>query len=257
MTNRILNRGKSPINTIINGPEVIFSSSDKAEPFTTNFAANSTLDDSNQSLSDSPSRTDSIVPDFHVSVKEVSCLIHELEANKATGPDQIPVVVLKNLSPELSLIIAKLFNRCIKEKCFPSSWKLSSVRPVFKNCGEHSTPSQYRPISLLSTITEVFEIILNKHVMDHLSKADLLSDTQNGFCSSRSTADVLTVITHRISRALDSNFDAVLLHWTSQRHFERFGKRDRITDRTYAIIKSFLTGSSMKVVINVQSSDVH
>ena len=43
--------------------------------------------------------------------------------------------------------------------------------------------------------------------MDHLNKADLLSDIQYGFRSSRSTADVLTVITHRISRALDSNFD--------------------------------------------------
>ena len=97
--------------------------------------------------------------------------------------------------------------------------------------------------------------------MDHQSKADLLSDTQYGFRSSRSTTDVLTVITHRISRALDSSFDTLEIskafdkvwHKGLLRKLASYG----ITGRTFAIIKSFLTGRSMKVVVNGQSSDVH
>ena len=43
------------------------------------------------------------------------------------------MVVPKNCEPELSYILAELFNKCLKESCFPDCWKISSVVPVFKN----------------------------------------------------------------------------------------------------------------------------
>ena len=46
--------------------------------------------------------------------------ITNLDSSKASGPDCIPVVVLKNREPELSYILAKLFNKCLKECCFPN-----------------------------------------------------------------------------------------------------------------------------------------
>ena len=62
----------------------------------------------------------------------------DLHLSKAPGPDYIPVVVLKNCEPELSYILAELFNKCLKEFCFSDCWKVSSVVPVFKNNGERS-----------------------------------------------------------------------------------------------------------------------
>ena len=59
-----------------------------------------------------------------------------LDFSKASGPDFIPVVVLKNSEPKLSYILAKLFNKCLKESCFPDCWKVSSVVPLFKNVGK-------------------------------------------------------------------------------------------------------------------------
>ena len=41
------------------------------------------------------------------------------DLSKASGPDCIPVVVLNNCEPELSYILAELFNKCLKESCFP------------------------------------------------------------------------------------------------------------------------------------------
>ena len=41
-----------------------------------------------------------------------------LDLSKASGPDCIPVVVLKNCEPELSYILAELFNKCLKKSCF-------------------------------------------------------------------------------------------------------------------------------------------
>ena len=76
--------------------------------------------------------------------------IMNLDLSKASGPDCIPEVVLRNWEPELSYILAELFKKCLKESCFPDCWKVSSVVPVFRNVGKRSTAKNYRPVSLLS-----------------------------------------------------------------------------------------------------------
>ena len=60
----------------------------------------------------------------------VKKVITNLDLSKVSGPDCIPVVVVKNCEPELSYILAELFNKCLKESCFPDCWKVSSVVPV-------------------------------------------------------------------------------------------------------------------------------
>ena len=75
------------------------------------------------------------------------------------------MVVLKNCEPELSYILAELFNKCLKDSCFPDSWKVSSVVPVFKNVGERYTVKNYRPDSLLSVVSKVFEKLVNNRLL--------------------------------------------------------------------------------------------
>ena len=87
-----------------------------------------------------------------------------------SGPDCIPVVVLKNCVPELSYILAELFNICLKESCFRDCWKVSLVVPVFKNVGERSTVKNYYQISLLSVVIEVFEKLIDNRIVDHVEK---------------------------------------------------------------------------------------
>ena len=124
-----------------------------------------------------------------------------LDSSKASGPDCILVVVLKNYEPELSYTPAELFNICLKESCFPDCWKVLWVVPVFKNIGERSTAKNYRPVSLLFVVSKGFEKLVNNKIVDHLKKSGVFSDFQYGFRSSRSTADLLTVMSDRIARA--------------------------------------------------------
>ena len=49
----------------------------------------------------------------------VKKVITNIDSSKASGPDCIPVVVQKNCEPELSYTLAKLFNKCLKQSCFP------------------------------------------------------------------------------------------------------------------------------------------
>ena len=75
--------------------------------------------------------------------------------------------------------------------------------PIFENVGERSTAKNYHPVSLLSVVSKAFEKLVNGRIVDHLEKCDLFSDFQYGFRSSRSTADLLTVVSHRIARAFN------------------------------------------------------
>ena len=135
----------------------------------------------------------------------VKKVIKNLDLSKASGPDCIPVVVLKNCEPELSYILAELFSKCLNESCFPDCWKVSSVVPVFKNVGERSTAKNYRSVGLLSVVTKVFAKLVNNRIVDCLEKCGPFSDFQDGFRSSRSTADLLTVVSERFARAFNKS----------------------------------------------------
>ena len=134
-------------------------------------------------------------------------IITNLDLSKASGPNCIPVVVLSNIlsEPEHSYILAEIFNKWLKEFCFPDCWNVSSVVPAFKNVGERSTAENYRPASLLSVVSKVIEKIENNRVVDHLEKCSLFSDFRYGFRSSRSTADFLTFVSDRIARSFNSS----------------------------------------------------
>ena len=175
IANSVLNKGKSAIPPLFNGPEVLSSASDKAKLFTKNFSKNSNLDDSGISLPVFPSRTNLKPHKISITPKMVKKVITNLHSSKASGPDCIRLVVLKNCEPELSYILAKLFNECLKESYFLDCWKVSSVVPVFKNVGERSTAKNYHPVSLLSVVSKVFEKLVNNRIVDHLENCGLIS----------------------------------------------------------------------------------
>ena len=131
-----------------------------------------------------PSRTNLKLHNISATPKMVKKVIMNLDLSKASGPECIPVVVLKNCEPELSYILAELFNKCLKESCFSDCWKVSLVIHVFKNVGEKSTAKSYCPVSLLFVVSEVFEKLVKNRIIDHLEKCGLFSDFQYGFRSS-------------------------------------------------------------------------
>ena len=90
------------------------SASDKAKFFAKNVFKNSSLDDSVISLPVFPSRTNLKLHDISVTLNMVKKVIRNLDLSKVAGPDCIQVVVLKNCEPELSYILAKLFNMCLQ-----------------------------------------------------------------------------------------------------------------------------------------------
>ena len=255
IVNSVFNKGKSAIIPLFNGPEVLSSASDKAKLFAENFPLNSNLDDLGISLPVFPSRTNSKMHNISVTPKMVRKVVMNLDLSKASGPDCIPVVVLKNCEPELSYILAELLNKCLKESCFPDCCKVSSVIPVFKNVRERSTAKNYRPVSLLSVVSKVFEKLVINMIVDHLEHCGLFSDFQYGFRSSRSTADLPTVVSDRIARAFNRSGATRALALDISKAFDRVWhagllhklKSYGASGQIFSLISSFLNNTRLRV----------
>ena len=238
------------------------SASDKAKLFAKNFSKNSNLDDSGISLLVFPSRTNLKLHNISINPKIVEKVITNLDSSKASRPDCIPVVVLKNCEPELSYILPKLFNKCLKESCFPDCWKVCSVVPVFKNAGERSIAKNYRPVSLLSVVSKVFVKLVNNRIVDHLEKYGLFSDFQYGFRSSRSTADLLTVVSDRIARALNRSEATRAVAFDISKALDRVWhagllhklKSYGILGQIFGLISFFLSNRQLTVVLDGKTS---
>ena len=134
---------------------MLSSASGKAKFLAKNLSKNSNIDHSGISLPVFLSRTNLKLHNISVTPKMVN-KIRNLDLSKASGPDCIPVVVLKNWEPERFYVLAELFNKCLKESYFPNCCKNSLVIPIFKNVGEQSTAKNYHPVSLLSVVGKVF-----------------------------------------------------------------------------------------------------
>ena len=98
---------------LFNGPELLSSASDKAKLFANNFSKNSNLGHLGMSLPLFSCRTNLKLHNISVIPKMVMKVIANLDSSKASGPDCIPVDVLKNCETGLSYILAELFNMCL------------------------------------------------------------------------------------------------------------------------------------------------
>lgn len=91
----------------------------------------------------------------------------------SVGDDAIPLKVLKMSLLVTLPYITELFNFCITTSIFPSMWKIARVVPIGKS-DNPVTESDYRPISILSALSKIFEKILSKQLNEYLNRYELL-----------------------------------------------------------------------------------
>ena len=133
---------------------------------------------------------------------------------------------------------------------------------MFKNVGERSTAENYRPVSLLLVVSKVFEKLVNNRIVDNLEKCGLFSDFQYGFRSSRSTADLRTVVSDRIARAFNRSGATRAVALDISKAFDRVWhagllnklKSYGISGQIFGLISSCHSNRQLRVVLDGKSS---
>lgn len=145
------------------------------------------------------------VPGFefrHVAECEVRQLLKNVDPRKATGCDGVPPKLLKAAANELALPITSLINQSIDLSCFPSECKKAEWAPMYKD-KDHLLPNNYRPVSILTAISKIFEKVFNAQFTVYFDK--MLSIFLSAFRKRYGCHHVLTKLIEDIKRSLDDN----------------------------------------------------
>jgi len=129
-------------------------------------------------------------------------IINSFKDDTASGLDKVSVKMLKCINKFIVDPLVYIYNLSIEQSIFPDTLKVADVKPLFKN-GDKSIMSNYRPISMLSNFSKIFEKIIKARLIEFLEKNNLLSKNQYGFRPGLSTENAL----YKVTQFLYSNLD--------------------------------------------------
>lgn len=150
--------------------------------------------------------------EINISESEIEKIISELKPC-SYGPDDVPYIFVKNLRENLCPMFSILFRKSLDEGFVPSQFKLAKVTPIYKNAGQKTMASSYRPISVTSLISRIFERIIRGHMLTYLISNNIIYPDQHGFVPGKSTLTNLICFYDKVTRSLDSGnaFDVVFI----------------------------------------------
>ena len=153
-------------------------------------------------------------------------MLLSISASKATGLDKIPAKIQKIAAP------VNLFNYSIQIETFPTEWKVAKIIPLHKS-GPKNVADNYRPISILSAISKIFEKILHKQLFAYLNNNNLISKHQFGFRPINSTADALLHSTNEWYRNMDDGMLNIAVFLDLKKVFDSVNDEVLIGERSF------------------------
>jgi hypothetical protein len=257
----------SCIPPLIEGDQVIHDPQLKANIFNSHFATKSKLDNFDERAPKiDPICTESELNNVFTSTFEIGQLIKNMKDSSHSPcgiPSKFLKEVLKTVGPKLTKPICDLLNHIYTEGEYPECWKIQHITPVFKQKGSNSEKKNYRPISILATISKICESVVHNRLIDHLTSNNIITKFQAAYLPGDSTAQQLLYMIHKIKGAwstgkvaqacfldVSSAFDAV---W----HNGLLCKLESInvSGTTLRLLKSYLSERKATTVIEGVKSD--
>ena len=116
-----------------------------------------------------------------ISEEVVLRLLQDLNVLRATCDKMITNRVLRETAPFITASLIFIFNLSLKSSIFPEHWKTAIVCPLYKQRGDPSQPTNYRPVSLLHAAGKIMDAFQSEGLCRYFSKNSLISAHQYGF----------------------------------------------------------------------------
>ncbi|GFW24409.1 RNA-directed DNA polymerase from mobile element jockey [Trichonephila clavipes] len=189
------------------------------------------------------------------SPSEIQGFIKNLKPNKSPGIDLITNRILKNLPTKFIIFIALLFNMLLENCYFPKSWRMAVVIPILKLNSDYSNPQNYRPISLLSSLSKAYEFVILNHLNQHCLARNIIIPEQHGFVTKCSTVTQLLRVTELVHTGFQNHQATGMLFVDIAKTFDKIwhdgliSKMMRLgfSDQILKIIHSYLNSREFRV----------
>lgn len=139
---------------------------------------------------------------------EIQDIIKSLKPKKSVGVDGITAEAIKSIAMYIANPISHIINKIIETGYCPSAFKISIIVPIYKS-GDKTDVKNYRPISLITNFTKIFEKVIKKRVVMYIDKYNIISEKQYGFQQNKSTQDAILTLTDCVYNALDEGNSAL------------------------------------------------
>ena len=169
---------------------------------------------------------------YPVDEPEVFQLIRDLPNKYSAGLDEIPVKVLKDIADLVSRPFTNIINECFSTGIFPSDLKVAKITPIFKK-GDSSLVSNYRPVSLLSSLSKIFEKALYNRLLHFISANNILVEHQFGFVPKKSTELAIFTTLNNIFYNVDQNKNVAGLYFDLSKAFDTIDHKLLISKLKY------------------------
>lgn len=170
-----------------------------------------TFDCSNDNIDEAEEEEELNEESYHKEITEIE-VTKTLQTMRNTTPgiDGIPTCLLQHIIDIIMKPLLQIFNNSLKTATFPACWKTAIMIPVPKTATS-ITQDQYRPISLLTTMSKLFEGIIKSRIEYHVYKKDILSEAQFGFRKGRSAPDQILRLVQTTYDMWNEKKDCVLI----------------------------------------------
>lgn len=209
---------------------------------------------------DSPCQMD--FPIKHVSPNEVQSEI-KISKKKSPGYDQIDANVVNKLTRKSIIFLTLIYNSILRLNHFPSQWKCAKIIMISKPNKPENLLSSYRPISLLSIFSKIFEKILLRRLLPVLEKENIIPDHQFGFRHKHGTPEQCHRIINVIIDTLENKRYCSAVFLDIQQAFDRvwhhgllFKIKKVLSAPFYLFFKSYLSQRQFFVNVNDERSDI-
>jgi len=139
----------------------------------------------------------------NTTTEEIKSIIKSMKPKTSAGLDDVSSKLLKHCNDALIPPLVSIINKSLSSGLFPSALKVSKVYPKHKT-GCQMTPSNYRPISLISTFSKIIERVVLNRLMDYLKENNLLTCSQHGFVKGKSTLTAIAELADFICDQLEA-----------------------------------------------------
>lgn len=194
---------------------------------------------------------------------EIMDIIRHISIKKSSGLDQIPCHILKNVAHLIAKPLSFIINNSLLEGTFPSQLKRSKVIPIYKK-GDKTEIENYRPVSVPSAFSKIFERIMYSRLLRFLIKTNFFNTNQHGFMKNRSTCTALYDQITKILTSLDEGEAVIGAYFDLTKAFDLmnhgilFSKLQRIGINGICLkwIRSFLENRTQTVQITGENDNI-